>query len=108
MSSGTGICGFRPGFSGGIPHYSDPTGCRTKKALEVNKVLETPIYSPQEPFYAVGTCSGYPLSLDVAVTFGAHRLDFLANLIALLVVPIFLDQTVPRGPGESQQHTDYQ
>ena len=71
-----------------------------KKALEVNKVLETPIYSPQEPFYAVGTCAGYPLSLDVAVTFGAHRLDFL--------VPIFLDQTVPRGPGESQQHTDYQ
>ena len=91
-----------------FPYNPEPTGCRMKKALEVNKVLETPIYSPQEPFYAVGTCAGYPLSLDIAVTFGAHRLDFLANLIALLVVPIFLDQTVPSRPGESQQHTDYQ
>ena len=79
-----------------------------KKALEANKALETPIYSPQEPFYAGGTCAGYPLSLDVAVTFGAHRLDFLANLVALLVIPIFLHEAVPRGPGERQQHTDYQ
>ena len=63
-----------------------------KKALEVNKVLETPVYSPQEPFYAGGTYAGYPLSFDVAVTFGAHRLDFLANLVALLVIPIFLHE----------------
>ena len=79
-----------------------------KKALEANKALETPIYSPQEPFYAGGTCAGYPLNLDVAVTFGAHRLDFLANLVALLVIPIFLHEAVARGPGERQQHTDYQ
>ena len=79
-----------------------------KKALEVNRLVFLTPYSPQEPFYAVGTCAGYPLSLDVAVTFGAHRLDFLANLLALFVVPIFLHEAVPCGPGESQQHTDYQ